>query len=121
MGTRELEIFLVRYVDKPNGKFMNIAICMSEISDGPNRFLACKCTDGWEKLETLFPNADIALHKDWCEALQEDFCTPDKNRSVQERLEDCSSNIDVSTSRRSLNATDEPREEMRKLVRVHLR
>lgn len=121
MGTRDFQIFVVRYADKPNGKFMNIAVCMSEISDGGRRFLACECTDEWEKLEALFPNADIDFLKDWCEAVQKEFCTPDTNRLVQERLEDCSSLIDVSVSRRTLMATDEPDEEMRKLVQVHLR
>jgi hypothetical protein len=121
MGTRDFQIFLVRYVDKPNGKFMNIAICMSEISNGDSRFLACECTQEWEKLEALFPNADIDFLKDWCEAVQKEFCTPGKNRSVEERLEDCSSQIDVSVSRRTLKATDEPNEEMRKLVHLHLR
>jgi hypothetical protein len=78
MGTRDFQIFVARYADKPNGKFMNIAVCMSGISNGGSRFL------------------------------------------VQERLEDCSSNIDVSVSRRTLKPA-EPDEEMRKLVQVHLR
>lgn len=121
MGTRDFQIFVVRYVDKPNGKFMNMAVCMSEVSDVDSRFLACECTDEWEKLEALFPNADIDFLKDWCEAVQKEFCTPDTNRLVQERLEDCSSQIDVSVSRRTLMATDEPDEEMRRLVQAHLR
>ena len=121
MGTRDFQVFVVRFVDKPNGKFMNMAVCISEISEGDNRLLACECTDEWEKLEALFPNADIGFLKDWCEALQKEFCAPDTNRAVQERLEDCSSNIDVSVFRMALKATDEPGEEMRKLVRVHLR
>lgn len=121
MGTREFRIFLVRYADKPNGKFMNIAVCMSEASDGDSRFLACECTDEWEELEALFPNADVDFLRDWCEALQKEFCAPHTNRSVEERLEDCSSQIEASVSCSTLQATDEPNEEMRKLVRLHLR
>ena len=121
MGTRDFQIFVVRYVDKPNGKFMNMAVCMGEVSDGDSRFLACECTDGWGKLEALFPNADIDFLKDWCEAVQKGFCAPDTNRMVQERLKDCSSNVEVSVSRRTLKANDEPAEEMRKLVEAYLR
>ena len=80
---RDFQLFVVRYVGhKPDGKFMNLAICMSEISNGGSRFLACECTDEWEKLEALFPNADIDFLKDWCEAVQRDFCAPDTNRLV---------------------------------------
>jgi hypothetical protein len=60
MGTRDFQIFVVRYVGHiASDKSMNIAICMSEISDGDSRFLACEYTDEWEKLEVLFPDADI--------------------------------------------------------------
>lgn len=121
MRTRDFQMFLVRYADTLNGQFMNIAVCMSEFSNRDDRFLACECTSEWEKLEARFPNADIDFLKDWCEAVQKDFCTPDTNRLVQERLEDCSSNIDVSVSRMTLKATDGPDEEMRKLVNLHLR
>jgi hypothetical protein len=121
MGVRDFQVFVVRYVDKPNGNFMNMAVCISEISDGHSRLLACECTDEWEKLEALFPNADIGFLKDWCEALQKEFCAPDTNRLVQERLEECSSQIDVAASRWTLRATDEPDVEIRKLVQVNLR
>ena len=121
MGIRAFQVFVVRYADTPNREFMNIAVCMSEISNGDSRFLACECTGEWEKLEARFPNADIDFLKNWCEAVQKEFCTPDTNRLVQERLEDCSSNIDVSVSRMTLKPTDEPDEEMRKLVNLHLR
>jgi hypothetical protein len=122
MGARDFQIFVVRYVGNiASGKFMNIAICMSEISDGDRRFLACECTDEWEKLEAQFPDADIDFLKEWCEAVRKEFCCPDTNRMVQERLEDCSSTIDVSVSRRTLMATDDPYEEMRKLLQVHSR
>jgi hypothetical protein len=117
MGTRDFQVFVVRYVDTPNGKFMNMAAGVSEISEGPNRLLACECTDRWEKLEALFPNADLGFLKDWCEALQKEFCAPETNRVVQERLQDCSSNIDVSVFRVAFEATDEPEEEVRKLAR----
>ena len=121
MGARDFQIFVVRYIDKPNGKFMNMAICMSEMSDSGSRFLACECTDKWENLEVLFPNADIDFLKDWCEAVQKAFCTPDTNRMAQERLKDCSSNVEVSVSRKTLKADEEPAEEMRKLVEAYLR
>ncbi len=49
VGTRDFQILVARYADKPNGKFMNIAVCMSEISNGGSRFLACECTDEWGK------------------------------------------------------------------------
>jgi len=122
MDTRDFQIFVVRYVGHiASDKCMNIAICMSEISDGDSRFLACEYTDEWEKLEVLFPDADIDFLKDWCEAVRKEFCCPDTNRMVQDGLEDCSSNIDVSVSRRTLKATDDPNEEMRKLFQVHSR
>ena len=122
MGTRDFQIFVVRYVgDITSGKFMNIAICMSEISNGDGRFLACEYTDEWEKLKVLFPDADVEFLKDWCDAVRKEFCCPDTNRMVQDGLEDCSSNIDVSVSRRTLKATDDPNEEMRKLFQVHSR
>lgn len=120
VGTRDFQVFLIRYADKPNGKSMNMAICISEISDGDDRLLACECTAEWEKLEALFPNADIDFLKDWCEALRKEFCAPDTNPVVQERLEDCSSQIDVAVSRWTLRTTDNPDMEIRKLVRVHL-
>ena len=122
MGTRDFQIFVVRYVgDLTSGKFMNIAICMSEISGRDDRFLACQYTEEWDKLEVLFPDADIDFLKDWCEAVRKGFCSPDTNRMVQEGLEDCSCNIDVSLSRRTLRATDDPHEEMGKLFQVHPR
>jgi hypothetical protein len=122
MGTRDFQIFMVRYVGNiASGKFMNIAVCMSEISDGDSRLLACECTDEWEQLEALFPGADIDFLKDWCEAVRKEFCSPDTNRMVQERLKDCSSNIDVEVSRMTLLATDDPDRELRKLFQIHLR
>lgn len=121
MGTRDFQIFVVCYAEKPNGKFMNMAVCMSEASDGDSRFLACECTDHWRELEALFPNADIDFLKDWCEAVQKGFCCPDTNRSVQQRLEDCSSHIDVSVTRRTFKTAAEAGEEMKKLVQEYLR
>jgi hypothetical protein len=121
MSSRDFRVFLVRYADKPNRKFMNLAVCMSEVSDGDSRFLACECTDKWGELAGLFPSADIDFLREWCAAVQKEFCAPHTNRSVEERLEDCSSQIDVSVSYRALEATDEPNEKMRKLVREHLR
>lgn len=121
MGTCDLQIFVVRYVgNELQNKSINIAVCVSETSRGGPPFLGCECTEDWEELEALFPDADIDFLKDWCDALRKDFCSPDTNRSVQERLQDCSSSIDTSISRRTLEATANPREEMRKLVQTHL-
>jgi hypothetical protein len=120
MGTRDFQIFEVRYIgDIGSGKFMKIAVCMSEVSDGGSPFLGCEYTNEWARLEALFPDADIDFLKNWCEAVRKEFCCPDTSRLVQEGLEDCSSNIDVLVSRKTLNAADDPGEEMRKLLRVH--
>jgi len=75
MGTRDFQIFVVRYVgDIASDKSKNIAVCMSEISDGDGRFLACEYTDEWEKLKVLFPDADVEFLKDWCDAVRKEFC-----------------------------------------------
>lgn len=122
MDTRDFKIFVIRYAgDITSSKFMTLAICMSEISDGDSRFLGCQYTDEWERLEALFPNADIDFLKNWCEAVRKGFCCFDTNRMVQEGLEDCSSNINVSILRRTLKATDDPGEELRKLFQAHSR
>jgi hypothetical protein len=120
--TRDFQVFLVRYVgNPPQSRFVGLAVCMSEISEGGSRFLACECTDKWEELEAQFPDADVDFLKDWCEAVQKEFCCPDTNRSVQQRLEDCSSHIDVSVTRRTFETTVDAGEEMKKLVQEYLR
>jgi hypothetical protein len=121
-GTSDFRVFLVRYIgNPPQSRFVSLAVCMSEISDGDSGFLACECIDKWEELEALFPDADIDFFTDWCEALRRDFCCPETNPSVQQRLEDCSSHIDVSVTRRTFKTTVEAGEEMKKLVREYLR
>ncbi len=122
MVTRDFQIFVVRYVGEiTSGKSMDIAICMNEIVLGDNPFLGCEHTGDWGKLEALFPDADIDFLKHWCEAVRKDFCSPDTNAVVQEALKNCSTNIDVSVSRLTLNATDDPGAEMKKLFQAHSR
>jgi hypothetical protein len=122
MGTRNFQIFVVRYVgDIVRGNSVVIAVCMNEIAGGDNPFLGCEHTRGWGELEALFPDADIDLLKRWCEALRNDFCSPDTNPLVQEALKNCSTNIDVSVSRITLDATDDPGGEMKKLFHAYSR
>jgi hypothetical protein len=122
MGKRDFQIFVVRYVgDVTSSQSIDIAICVSEISDRDGRFLACEYIKDWERLKVLFPEADVDFLNEWCESIRKDFCSPDTNRMVQEALQDCSSNIDVSVSRITLDARDDPIEEMKKLFTVHSR
>jgi|HubBroStandDraft_5_1064220.scaffolds.fasta_scaffold79626_1 hypothetical protein len=121
MNTRDFLIFVVRYADNVlNDQSMTIAICMSEISEKDNRFLACECTKSWGKLGGIFPEADVDLLKRWCESVRREFCSQVTNRMIEERLEGCSSNIDVSISRKTLDARSEPATEMEKLILEHL-
>jgi hypothetical protein len=66
MGTRNFQVFVVRYVgDIVRGNSMAIAICMNEIVGGDNPFLGCEHTEEWEKLRALFRDADIDFLKQW--------------------------------------------------------
>jgi hypothetical protein len=122
MGTRNFQVFVVRYVgDIVRGNSMAIAICMNEIVGGDNPFLGCEHTEEWEKLRALFRDADIDFLKQWCEAVRRDFCSPDTNHMIQAALKDCSTNIDVSVSPLTLNDTDDPGVEMKKLFQTHSR
>jgi len=121
MATREFEIFLVRYFGHElSDSFVNIAICVSEVSDRDGRYVACECTEEWDQLEDLFPNADIDFLKSWCAALLNDFCTPGTNRLSGERLKRCSSHIDVSVSRRTAAIADERYEPMEEVIQLQL-
>ena len=122
MGTRKFQVFVVRYIgDITDGKSMDIAICMSEIVDGNSGFLGCEYKEEWEKLGTLFPDADIEFLQQWCAGVRKEFCSPDTNHMVQEALKDCSNNIEVSLSRLTLTAADDPSAEMQKLLQIHSR
>ena len=48
--------------------------------------------------------------------MRKDFCSPDTIQLVQDALTDCSTTIDVSVSRITFDARDDPGEEMKKCV-----
>jgi hypothetical protein len=122
MGERNYEVFVVRYIgDITDGKFMDIAVCISEMGVGNSRFLGCELTEEWEELQTLFPDADVELLQQWCAGIRKEFCSSDRNHIVREALKDCSNNIEVSLSHLTLAPEDDPRTEMRKLLRTHSR
>jgi hypothetical protein len=122
MDARNFEVILVRYIgDITDGKSMFIAICMSELVDGNGRFLGCEYTEKWDKLGALFPEADIEALQQWCAGVREEFCSPETNHMAQEALKNCSNNIEVSVSRLTLKAADDPSTEMKKLRQIHSR
>lgn len=118
----KFKFYVFRYLDNVvSGEFVNLAICLVEDSEHPDRFVGFKTVQDWARLKAFFPQADVENLKSWCHSLSSDIHQAKRSADLCRALEDSSGNIEVSVTSQAVLSHSEPEAEMRFLADAYLR
>ena len=117
----KLKLYVFSYIGNVvRGEFANVAICLVEISDSPDRFIAFDITRNWSRIQAFFPQADTAAVRNWCVALKDDVLQPGRTQDSLNFLESLSGTVSVSVQEKAMLTSKPPAEEMQSLVALYL-
>jgi hypothetical protein len=118
----KFKLYVFRYSDNViSGESANLAICLVEDSDHPDRFVGFEIIKDWSRVKGFFPNADVEFLKSWCHDLANQLNQAKGSADLFSTLENCSGNIAVSVDSQALLSHKRPNVEMKFLTHSYLR
>ena len=119
---RRYKLYIVRYVDSPtHQEFVNIAVCLAEDSNAPQRFVGFESLSNWDRLQSFFPHADVAFLREWCEEVRGELNNHEKRDSVLQNLETMDSAISVFTETKAVETRADPHQALNTVANGYLR
>ena len=113
--------YVFRYIDNiVSGEFVNLAICLVEDSDRPDRFIGFEVMQDWDRLKSFFPRADVGNLKSWCHNLSNDLRQTKQSSDLIRTLENSSVNIEVFVESQAVLSHKQPETELRLLADTYL-
>jgi len=119
---RRYKLYILRYVDSViHQEFVNIAVCLAEYSGEPQRFVGFESLANWGRLQSFFPQANVADLRQWCEALRRELTNRETREATLQSLEALDSSISVFIETKAIETRADPHQELGTVANMYLR